>query len=265
MSEERKRGIYGERLPTLSVAEEERFLRVLWNGNLLSASEARKEVPACYTPTIEVIGTPGAGKTSAIIAASEYLKARGVPHRVIKEREIPWDKYEFGSFDWDLYQLQMTLDVVRTLAEQYFNDKKEGLTLVDRGIYNSFSFMDADVATHGRSSLAIANHVRERNEISKRFIESKFGTFTDALVCFTANPQVAIERSSGTGRVRTPEYLSALNDAVEGLAGEVCRIKSVIGTDFAMVFSKIDANQSKEVCQDLFMKTIGSICSIYTA
>src|SRR3990167_4717264 len=150
-------------LPRLHPDDEEKMVSAYFDRIFWTLDEARQKARGCtsFPPVIEVTGMPAAGKTSLIKYVSDFMKTNNIPHRIVEEKTVPFDKEEVGSYNRTTYQALLTSETAKDLSDLYLNHKGEGPIFLDRGIYNIIPFLDAD--NDGGKDHAIENY----HEIAK--------------------------------------------------------------------------------------------------
>jgi len=153
--------------------------------------------------TIEFLGMPKAGKTTAIEIAESYLKQNGKIVRTVYEgaRISPLDKEDrFMYNSWSFH------NTVNRILEAKLNDYD--VILVDRGIFDHIAFWRA-ICKYGE-------------RVDSCGVEEYFSNFLkleDQAIVFTLSPEEAIKRERKNnpylGRVFNKAFLKRLESAYE--------------------------------------------------
>lgn len=165
---------------------------------------------------VEFIGTPEAGKTTSMKNISNNLFNKGYETLTLKEsaeslpNEIP--KGTWYANLWMHYQTQAGL------LRAKFSDAD--IVLIDRGLVDS-SFYGKKFLWEGAYS------EEDYKKFKAQFMEELFPDFVVALM---VQPQVAIERRGGEGRLVTREYIQRYNEMFLKFYKEIKLPKMLIET-----------------------------------
>ncbi len=176
---------------------------------------------------VEFAGTPEAGKTTSIRNVANKLLNEGYTVAILEEsaEKLP-EEIPKGTWDanlWMHYQTQAGI-----LRAAYL---KVDLVLIDRGLIDSNFY--------GKKFLweNVASEEQYQN-FRKKFMDELLPDFLMALV---VQPQIAIQRRGGAGRLVNEEYIKAYNRLFMKYYDEIECPKALIDT------ARFDVYQMNEI------------------
>lgn len=147
---------------------------------------------------VEILGTPEAGKTTAIKKVNSSLTEKGYKVQYIQESaEIVPKQFEKGSGEANLW---MGLNAAKNILAAKF--EKCDIVLIDRGIID-FLFW---ATIHCKNGKITESQFYLSDELFK-----SFDVMPHLLIALTVAPYKAIERRGGEGRIVTKTFIEQYN------------------------------------------------------
>lgn len=147
---------------------------------------------------VEILGTPEAGKTTAIKELITSLASKGYDVQYIRESvEIVPSCFGKGSIEAHLW---MKLHLAQELLVS--STSKNTIVIEDRGIIDTF-FWDSLYIDNGSMS-------REQALTMDKFFQM-LNLMPDIAIILSATPEESIRRRGGEGRIVTKEFVEHFN------------------------------------------------------
>lgn len=157
---------------------------------------------------VEVLGTPEAGKTTAIKGVISSLSRKGYTVQYIREAaEIVPEQFKKGSGEAHIW---MGLNVAQNIMSAKFSNAD--IVLIDRGIFDILFWNDFHYK--------IGNLTQEQLNASNSFFKS-FDLMPQLTIALTTEAEEAIRRRGGEGRIVTKAFLERYNQAFCEFCNEV--------------------------------------------
>lgn len=157
---------------------------------------------------VEVLGTPEAGKTTAIKGVISSLSGKGYTVQYIREAaEIVPEQLKKGSGEAHIW---MSFNVAQNIMTAKFSNAD--IVLIDRGIQDIIFWNDFHYK--------IGNLTQEQFNASNAFFKS-FDLMPQLTIALTTEVEEAIHRRGGEGRIVTKAFLKQYNQAFCEFCNEV--------------------------------------------
>lgn len=206
--------------PILTPEQAHKIVRVIYNGETLSYSEAMAcrgefELPD-RSPNIEFAGTPNSFKTTGLHSLVTILSRAGVQTKYVEESSPDLNKGD--------YPIEYTFTFLYQTMLSVLNKSRKEVALIDRGVFDRIAFLSAykDLGTIGHRSI----------ERHKAHLLDLWGKHVDALVIQTARVDTSMDREHSTTdpkNIMNDDFLSQLAFAHKSLEANVAITSRRIG------------------------------------